>query len=203
MHHIADAPVRGYRSQLRAEQAQATRARILDAAVRVMASGIASISVPAVAHEAGVSIPTVYRHFRTKADLLGEIYPHLAQRAGLDRLQPPRSVEELREGVRAYFERLDALGPEARAAMASPAAEEVRQVSMAQRVSYWRRLADSIEPRLVDADRDRIARLLAVLITSSSLRVWRDHVGVSVQQAADDVDWVIRTAIAASRTTEE
>jgi hypothetical protein len=29
--------------------------------------------------------------------------------------------------------------------------------------------------------------------------MWRDHLGVSVEQAADDIDWVMRAAIAASR----
>jgi AcrR family transcriptional regulator len=197
----AEAP-RVYRSALRDEQAEATRGRILDAAIRIMARGIASLSIPAVAREAGVSIPTVYRHFATKRDLLAAVYPHAARQAGLDRLVPPSSLAELRDGVRAYFGGLDRMGKDARAAMASPAAEEVRSIGMANRLAIWKRLADSIDPPLPGDDRDRIARILAVLITSASMRMWHDHIGVSVEQAADDIEWIVTAAVAASRRQE-
>ena len=200
MSHIANGRVRPYRSQLRAQQAEETRARILDATLRVMAAGIASVSIPGVAHEARVSVPTIYRHFGTKRDLLAAVYPHVVRRAGLNALVPPRSVDELRDGVRAIFDRLDSVDDLARAAMASPAAAEARRLSMPGRVAFGRQLADSIEPALATADRDRIARLLVVLITSSSLRVWRDHLDSSVDEAADDIEWVIRTAIAGARS---
>jgi AcrR family transcriptional regulator len=198
MSRIIKRPVREYRSQLRAQQADQTRSRILDATLRVMADGVASVSIPAVAREAGVSVPTIYRHFGTKRDLLAALYPHLEQRAGLDEMVVPRSIDELQDGVRAIFERIDSFDDLARAAMASPAAEEARRITMPDRLALGRRLADSIVPKLAKADRDRIARLLVVLITSSALRVWRDHLGSSVEKAADDIDWVVRAAIAAA-----
>jgi AcrR family transcriptional regulator len=193
----------GAYNQLRAEQADETRRRILDATLRVMAEGVAALSVPAVARQAGVSVPTVYRHFGTKRDLLAAVFPHVMRRAGLDELVPPRSIDELGHGVRALFERIDSAGDLVRAAAASPAADEVRRVDMPARLEMSRRLADSIEPKLVQGDRDRIARLLTILISASALRVWRDHLGSSVEQAADDIDWVIRAAIAASTRSEE
>src|SRR5574338_640141 len=119
MNHIA-APSRAYRSELREAQAEATRGRILDAAMRVIAGGLAGVSVPAVAREAGVSVPTIYRHFRTKGDLLAAVYPHAARRTGLDGIPDPRSLDELRTMIRAVIDRLDALDDLSRAAMASP-----------------------------------------------------------------------------------
>ena len=200
MSRIATVAGRAYHSQLRAQQAEETRARILDATLRVMVAGLASVSVPAVAREAGVSVPTIYRHFGTKHDLLAAVYPHLVRRGGLDKLVPPRSVDELREGVRALFERLDSADDLARAAMASPAAEEARRISMPGRVALWRQLADTIVPKLADGERDRIARLLTILVNSSALRLWRDHLGSSLDEAAYDIEWVIRAAIAAAST---
>ena len=183
---------RGYGSPLRVQQAEETRGRILDATGRVMAGGLAFVSIPAVAREAGVSVPTVYRHFPTKHDLLAAIYPHALRRAGLDDVVIPTSMDELRHGLRAHFERTDSLGDLARAAMASPASDEVRRLSMPRRLAAFRQLADSIEPKPSKADRDRIARLLVILTASSSLRLWRDQLGSSVDEAADDVDWVLR-----------
>ncbi|HEY8732213.1 MAG TPA: helix-turn-helix domain-containing protein [Candidatus Limnocylindria bacterium] len=198
MTRIVNSTARAYRSQLRAQHAEDTRARILDATVRVMADGLASVSIPAVARQAGVSVPTIYRHFATKRDLLAAVYPHVVRRSGLDELVPPRSVDELRDGVRALFDRTEAFDDLARAAMASPASEDTRRLNMPDRLAIFRRLADSIEPRLAEADRARIARLLVILTASSSLRMWRNHLGSSVEQAAGDVDWVVRAAIAAA-----
>ncbi|HEV2005988.1 MAG TPA: hypothetical protein VGQ85_05170, partial [Candidatus Limnocylindrales bacterium] len=82
--------------------------------------------------------------------------------------------------------------------MASPAAEESRRLNMPDRLAMTRRLADSIVPALSAVDRDRIARLMVVLTASASLRLWRDHLGASVDQAADDVEWLVRAAIAAA-----
>jgi AcrR family transcriptional regulator len=163
-----------------------------------MAGGLAYVSIPAVAREAGVSVPTIYRRFATKRDLLAAVYPHVVRRAGLDKLVPPRSMDELRDGVRAYFERTDSIDDLARAAMAGPASEEVRRLNIPDRLAMFRGIADSIEPMVAEVDRDRIARLLMILTASSALRMWRDHLGLSVDEAADDVDWAVSAAIAAA-----
>ena len=202
MTRIANKAGRPYRSQLRAQQAEETRGRILDAAIRVIAGGIAYLSIPAVAREAGVSVPTIYRHFATKRDLLAAVHPHSMRRAGLDELVIPRSMDELRAGLRAYFERTDSLDDLVRAAMASPASNEVRQLSMPDRLAMFRRIGDSIEPRPSEADRDRIARLLVILSASSAIRMWRDQLGSSVEEAADDVDWVLRAVIASATSRD-
>jgi AcrR family transcriptional regulator len=155
-----------------------------------------------VAREAGVSVPTIYRHFGTKDDLLAALYPHVVRRAGLDELALPRSMGELLDGLRAYFERTDSLGDLARMAMASPASEAVRALNMPDRLATFRRLADSIVPKPSEADRDRIVRLLVILTSSSALRLWRDHLGSSVDEATDDVDWVIRAVIASASSRD-
>ena len=199
MTHLSNPPARTYQSQLRAQQAEETRRRILDAALRVMTTGLASLSVPAVAREAEVSVPTVYRHFGTKAGLLAAMYPHAARRAGLDRIADPTSVDDVKDAVRALCERLDGFDDVDRAAFASPIADEVRHATMPSRYARMRRLADSIDPPLSSPDVDRITRLLVVLISQSALRTWRDHLGVSAGQAAEDIDWVLRAAVAAAR----
>jgi len=168
-----------------------------------MTQGLASVSIPAVAREAGVSVPTIYRHFGTKGALLAALYPHVVRRDGGGDVADPRSLDELRDAVRAIFDRLDSLGDLARAAVASPAAEEARRVTVPNRLERVRRVADSIVPTLPDDDRDRIARLLVILTSSSALRMWRDHLGTSVDEAADDVEWVVRAAIAAARRRDE
>jgi len=199
MVRIANGRVRDYRSELRAEQAAETRKRILDATLRVMAGGVATVSIPAVAREAGVSVPTVYRHFGTKSGLLKALYPHLMPRIGIYDMAPPTSVAEFRNAIRAIFERLDAHDDLARVAMASPAAKQARSATMPDRLRFTRQFVGTIAPELPTTDRDRIARVMVVLTMSSALRTWRDHLGASVDDAADDVEWTLRSLIAASR----
>lgn len=196
MNRIAEGQARAYRSELRAEQVDETKGRILDATVRVMAGGLATVSIPAVARDARVSIPTIYRHFGTKQDLLAAVYPYLEQRAGLRELVIPTSIGQLRDGVRTLLDHLDAFDDLARAAMAGPAAGEARALSMPLRLGLTRAMADSAVPPLRPADRDRLARLLVILTSSAALRTWRDHLGVSADTAADDIDWVVRSVVA-------
>ena len=134
--------------------------------VRVMATGLASLSVPAVAREAGVSVPTVYRHFGTKAELLAAMYPHAVRRAGLDGVPDP--ARSCRASGRACATYLRAprrpRRPGARGLW--PARSPTR--CGAPRMPIARR-DDSPAGRLDraascrSADRDRIARLLVVL----------------------------------------
>jgi len=152
-----------------------------------------------VAREARVSVPTVYRHFPTKDELLRAIYPHSVKRSGIEELTPPQTLDEVRDGVRAYFGRLDLVGDMARAAMASPAADEVRRLSIPRRLEMGRRIAQSVTPKLARPDVERVARVMTVLISSGALRMWRDGLGRSVEQAADDIDWVVRAAVAAAQ----
>src|SRR5437588_2082283 len=94
-----------YSSRLRKEQMQRTREQILEGLVRTMAHGIADLSIPAVAREAGVSVPTVYRHFRTKRELIEALGSYFVQKAGFGAAQPPNSPEELIAMVRQLFTR--------------------------------------------------------------------------------------------------
>jgi AcrR family transcriptional regulator len=198
MTRIPNARSRPYRSELRAEQAEATRARIIDAAIRVMAGGIATLSIPDVAREAGVSVPTIYRHFGTKRDLVDAIYPHLASRAGIGRIDAPRSVEEFREMVRNVFGRLESLGEVARAAMSSPASDEARRRQMPARQALSRQFVATVMPHASATEQERLSRVLLVLTSSAGMRMWRDQQGVSVDTAADDIHWLIRTVLSAT-----
>jgi AcrR family transcriptional regulator len=61
-------------SNYRAEQAAATRMRILDAARQVFEErGFSGARIDAVARGAGVAVPTVYKGFTNKRNLLSEV----------------------------------------------------------------------------------------------------------------------------------
>ena len=67
-------PRRAYRSRARAEQAERTRQRILDAARELfLAQGFAPTTIAAVAERAELAAETVYATYGSKAGLLGGV----------------------------------------------------------------------------------------------------------------------------------
>ena len=78
---------RPYHSPLRQAQAESTRARILDASLRLFArSGYAATSIAAVAREAGVVPETIYASFGSKKALIDGL---------IERAAPPETVGTL------------------------------------------------------------------------------------------------------------
>ena len=196
MTRVVNTSPRSYRSALRDRQSSETRERILDAVVHVMARGVADLSIPAVAREAGVSVRTVYRHFATKRELLAELQPHFARRTGMDAMPPPRSLDQLHYGVRTLFTRIHDMGPVGYAALASPIGSKARHLQMAERRRQTRETVDAIGAELTDEWRDRLARLLVILLSSASLRMWTEHLGLTPDDAAADVVAVIEAVVA-------
>ena len=96
----ADGGARPYSSPLRAEQAAATRDRIVDATVALLRDGDPSaFGMQDVADRAGVSVRTVYRAFPTKDDLIAGVLAAINER--LERVarapaRPPARVRSPR-----------------------------------------------------------------------------------------------------------
>jgi AcrR family transcriptional regulator len=182
--------VRPYESPLRDEQAEVTRKRILDALVRTMGKGVAALSVPAVAKEAGVSVPTVYRHFRTKADLVEALAPYLSRKTGLMEI-PDAGSRDLRQITRELYRRNEAMDAEVRAAMASELGREVRRRTMPDRLALIRTYMAKQVPGVTGADLDRLTRVAMILMSSATMRAYKDYLGLGAMDAAEDVAWTL------------
>jgi AcrR family transcriptional regulator len=183
-------PGRPYESPLRNEQTEVTRQRILDALVRTMGKGVAGLSVPAVAAEAGVSVPTVYRHFRTKADLVAALAPYLSRKTGLMEF-PEVAGDDLGAVARELYRRNETMDTEVRAAMASQLGQEVRRRTMPDRVKLIKKNVAERVPGLSAADLDRLTRVLLILMSSATMRAYKDYLGMNAMDAAEDVAWTV------------
>ncbi len=179
---------RPYDSGLRAEQADATRRKILDALVRTMGRGVAGLSVPAVAREAGVSVPTVYRHFKSKATLVAALSAHLVGRTGL---MDPSMVEgsDLPTIVHEMYRRNANVDTEVRAALASELGHDARRRMMPQRVALARKTIAERVPGLTGDELDRFTRVFLILTSSAAMRAYKDYLGLDASQAGNDVAW--------------
>jgi hypothetical protein len=190
---------RHYTNRLRDEQAEATRERILDGLIRTMARGLAEVSVPAVARESGVSVPTVYRHFASKRELFAAVGPYAANKAGWGPDSMPWSLADEPAMVRLMFRRSEALDETIRAAMASQLGQEMRQQMMPQRLDASRQMVSHSLPKLASEETERFARVLLLLHSSAMLRAFKDYLGVGADEAAEDVIWATQTLLRGAR----
>ena len=184
-----------YHSTLRQEQMKKTREQILEGLVKTMAQGIAEISIPAVAREAGVSIPTVYRYFRTKRDLIEALGGYVVEKAGFAMSQPPHSPEELLTMVKQLFIRYEGIDETMRAAAMSDLSYGLRKEALPMRQKM---IEDALAPGIEavnDADRIRLRDIVLVLTSTAMIRACKDYLNLSGEEAADTVTWAIRTLI--------
>ncbi len=191
---------RTYNSELRTAQAAATRDRILDSVVEVLAEGVDTLSIPSVAERAGVSIATVYRHFGDKAGLLKALVPYAGRRTGVEVESIPQTLDAIDEAVHRVFRHFEETDDLMRAAFASRIGRDVRVQGSAERLEAFRRALGGIAPDLDPDQLDHVARLALILTTSEAFQQWRDRLQLTPDQAADEVMWAIRTVIRGLRS---
>jgi AcrR family transcriptional regulator len=182
-----------YHSPLRQEQMKRTREQILEGLIRIMARGVTELSIPAVAREAGVSVPTVYRYFPSKRDLVEALGSYVVEKAGRPDLRPPRSLEELTAQVRELFVKYESIDEVTRVAAMSGISFELRKEVLQARLKI---IEDALEPVLAglhEADRTRLRNIVFLLSTTSTIRAFKDYLGLTGEEAADNVVWAIFT----------
>ena len=96
---------RTYTMRARAEQAERTRARILDAAIELSAERpIAACTLPAVVERAQVSVQTILRIFGTREGLFEAARAHGEAAVRAERLADPDDVEASLDSLADHYE---------------------------------------------------------------------------------------------------
>ena len=106
---------RPYEQRARAEEAERTRRRIIEAVFdRLRETPAEPVAIDRIAREAGVARSTVYAIFGSRAGLFDAVGRELAARSGYERLvdakHQPDARDHLRAGIRAYGEMIAANG---------------------------------------------------------------------------------------------
>src|SRR5690348_10852032 len=188
-----------YHSDLRQEQMRRTREQILDALVRTIGQGVAGLSIPAVAREAGVSIPTIYRHFHNKQELVAALGGYLMQKMGMASMQPPRSLGDLLAFARYAFVKADDIDEAVKIIAVSELGRQRRKDAMPLRIKMLEdALAGELAP-LNEQDRVYLRNMILILTSSAMIRAFKEYLDLSGEAAADTVEWAIRLLIRAAR----
>ena len=189
IHNIDVKPSRRvYTSDLREQQAEATRTRILEALVRTMASGLAALS-----------IPTIYRHFGSKQGLVEALNPYVVAKGGLMPDELPETLADFGPLARRMFRNLAGMDLTLRAAMASELGQEVRQATMPMRLGMIRDVMGRFAPDVAEDERDRLANLALILMSTPTFHAYKDYLGLGPDASADLVSWAIATLIDGAR----
>jgi AcrR family transcriptional regulator len=85
---------RAYRSELRAEQAERTREKIIEALAEQLGEGLEDFSIPRVAERAGVSVRTVYHHYPNRDAQIEAVARWLDQRIAAGE-PPPVTLDDI------------------------------------------------------------------------------------------------------------
>ncbi|WP_160146297.1 TetR/AcrR family transcriptional regulator [Dictyobacter aurantiacus] len=191
---------RDYRSPLRQEQAKRTREQILDGLIQTMAQGgLADLSIPAVARVAGVSVPTIYRYFHTKRELIESLGSYIVQKSGLPTVSSlPQNPEELIALIKDVFLRYEGIDEMLRAAAMSELSYEMRQQALPQRLGLIDEALRPVMDRFDEQERIHLRNSIFILTTTATIRAFRDYLNLTPEEAVETVAWAIRALTSSS-----
>lgn len=188
---------RAYSSSIRDAHVEQTRALLLETARGLLLeAGSDALTLPKLAQAAGVSAPTVYRHFPTMDDLFRAFLDWLRPRLGLDQEQvlsiPAEQFDSL---PRQNYPRYEAEAAVLRPLMESREFNRVRVASVRERARSARARMRPHAPDWSDAELE--ARLGPVWALGSP-QVWRwlrDTWGLENEEAAEAASWAMRVLL--------
>ena len=194
---------RSYSSPLRGEQAAATRARVLDAAIDLLQStDSGDVAIPDVAERAGVSVRTAYRAFPTREDLLEGVLAELSRRFEAIAGTVPTTLDALAESAEGAVRAVYEVEPLFRALFATPAGRELHRRTAPQRRQA---IDDMLVAELADLSPQQRRRFVAVahlLSSSRSVLLLKDYHDLDADDAVAAVRWALAVLVAAVRDPE-
>jgi AcrR family transcriptional regulator len=193
---------RNYESPLRAEQALATRERILQAVGEIFERDPEiAFSVDDLAREAGVNRRTVFRHFQDKDALLDAFWARANEKLGV-RVWPENELD-LAAIPPELFAALDRHEGIVRASNVSVAGREVRLRANDQRQAAFRKSLEAVSEQLSPERRKQLEALVHLLFSPAAWQTMRDHWGLTGREAGEASAWAIQALLTAARKGDD
>ncbi len=187
-----------YESPLRAEQAQATRERIL-AGVRTTLEGDPdnALGFDELAEVSGVNRRTIFRHFPTKEDLLSAFWQ--STNASLGVRFWPESERDLVALPPELFASLDGIEGVVRASHASGAGRQMRLQANAERQTAFRKSLSEVSSNLDPERAKQLEATVQLLFSATAWQTMKDYWGLTGGEAGEAAAWAIGALLDAAR----
>lgn len=167
-----------------------TRRRILQAVNTVLADEHpASLSVPAVAAVAGMSVRTVYRYFPTKQELLDAVATQYPDRAGWPDVWEFDTMAEAEDRLTRLWVSFAEDLPAVRAQHRSELGAELRELRLRESRTSTANVLATMHDGIGEDDLATLADLTIALSSSSMFLELHDRLGMPPAEAARLVVW--------------
>jgi len=189
------------RPSLREAQRAVTEQRIIGALAGLIEDEHPlEISMAAVAKRAGVSEPTLYRHFPTKRDLFAALagYQFQTVAAGL----APASADDLAGAVGIVYQRSAGMEGLIRWTLAATDPARVPRPNVQARLDMLRTALGG-QPAADDDAEQFLVRTVLLLTSPMAWLYWKDYLGLDPAAAAETAGWAIKALTRAARATNE
>ena len=177
-------------TSLRQQQLALTRERIIAGLAELIETRHPmDVTMAAVAASAGVSEPTLYRHFPTKKQLFAGLGSELFKKSigGT----PPSSLDELVGFLPKLYRFLSENEAVLRWNLAAPKDQAVRPPAE-ERLPVLRRALGAEIGNLPQDEAEFMLRGIMLLTSPMGMLYWQDYLGLSVEEAADTAAWMTR-----------
>jgi AcrR family transcriptional regulator len=184
---------RAYTSPLRAEQAEQTRARIVQAAVDLLSEGDArDLSMAEVAERAGVSVRTVYRSFANKDELLDGVIDWINAHINATTGARPETRHDYETTTADVLAEVFRIEPVYRALFATAAGRASHQRQAPAREASMRGAYAAELEGLDDGQARRLLAVLHVVASSNAALFMKDYWDLPPEDIGRVIEWAIR-----------
>ncbi len=164
---------------------------ILDALVVELGErGAFDFSYYELARRAGVSVRTIYRHFKTRDDLLDALSRRLNKEVAFEY---PRSRDGLVALIRVLFPRFDRNAALIGAQLQAGLGGRVRTRARSKRANVMQEVLAERLPHLPTERVRAVSGVLGCLISASSWQRLRDELGLAGEDSGEVTAWAVDT----------
>lgn len=180
----------GPKTSLREQQRAVTRDRIISALTELIRTNHPmDVTMAAVAAEAGVSEPTLYRHFPNKRVLFGALGSELYRQS--TRGVAPAGLDDLAAFLPKLYQFMEANEAVVRWNLSAPKDQAVRP-STEERIPILRQALNEELKGLADEDATFLLRGVLLLTSSIGWLYWQDNLDLDAEEAAKTSAWLLR-----------
>ena len=180
----------------RAELAQLTRARVLDAMAEILRRG-GEATFDQIARESRIPQRTLYRHFENKEALFAAFWVWVNNAIEMPPI--PRTPDAVVSHIPALFAAFDRDEALVRAMMHAPHGRAVRLANAeARRAKFREALAPVLGP-LGTAMSTRLLASITAICSASGWETMKDNWQLSGAEAADAAQWAVNSLIESAR----